>query len=213
MELSSSKDSATDSPIPGKARKGQTHEKILESCSKLLRKKGIQAASVADVMQDAGLTVGGFYAHFDSKEAMVAEGFRHAVRQTQDNRRSALPPGLGAGPKLQAFLKGYLSPQHRDKDREGQGCPLAALAVEMGRGTPALRKVFAEECQKVAFESTNLFSDETLRLGRKEFLGMLSTYVGGLILARATRGSLISEEILAACRGALATSRGEESHS
>lgn len=188
--------------------KQDSHERILESCAALLRRDGIKSASVAKVMKEAGLTVGGFYAHFDSKEAMVAEGFRHAAAQSRQWAQGTFPAEAKGRRRLSAHLKSYLSPRHRDKDLEGQGCPLAALAVDMGKGPPALRKAFAEECQKLVFEATEAYSEEGARLGRQEFLGVLSTYVGGLILARATRGSPISEEILQACLERLGITRG-----
>ena len=190
--------------------KHETHARIVDACSRLIRKEGIKSAAIAKVMQEAGMTVGGFYAHFDSKEDMVAEGFRRAVQQSGENSRGRLPAELSAVQKQRIFLQAYLSREHRDRDLQGEGCALAALAAEMGKGSPALRKVFAAECQKLTFESTALFSDDKTRLGRKDFLATLSTYMGGLILARATRGSPLSEEILGACLDRLGASRMEK---
>src|SRR4051812_46824106 len=123
-------------------QKRETHAKILASCARVLRRSGIKAASVATVMEGAGLTVGGFYAHFKSKEAMVAETFRWALQEQGRISSGLLPPGLTGDRKLRAFLASYLSVQHRDRDLQGEGCALAALSAEMGKASKNLRKVF-----------------------------------------------------------------------
>jgi TetR/AcrR family transcriptional repressor of nem operon len=180
-------------------RKQRTHDRILAAGAKLLRKQGIKAASVSKVMDEAGLTVGGFYAHFKSKEDMVAETFRHALKEAGAFALGSLPPGLTGAAKLRAFLKGYLNPQHRDRDKAGQGCPVAALAGEMAKGSESLHRVFRTELESLAVERAALFSDSGFKLDKREMLGIMATYVGGLNLARATRGSALSDEVLGAC--------------
>jgi TetR/AcrR family transcriptional repressor of nem operon len=184
-------------------RKERTHEKILAASARLLRKDGVKATSVAKVMDEAGLTVGGFYAHFDSKEDLVAETFRYALEESGMSILGTLPPGLHGADKLRAFLKGYLSPQHRDRDRSGQGCPVAALSGEIGKGSASLHKVFTSELEKLAEERAGIFSDGRFKPGGREMLAIMSTYVGGLTLARATRGSGMSDLILESCRSQL----------
>ncbi len=180
---------------------------ILSACAKVLRKQGIKSATVAKVMHEAGMTVGGFYAHFDSKEAMVAEGFRRALEDSNAELISGARKEPEAGKRLRTYAKGYLSPSHRDQDGAGRGCAVAALAADMGKAGPALRKVFAEECQKLIYENTSAFSDADSRVSRKEYLGTLATLAGALILARATRGSPVSDEILEAGAAALGVGR------
>lgn len=190
-----------------KKQKAETHEKILGACAKVLRKQGVSAATVAQVMHEAGLTVGGFYAHFESKEAMVAEGFRRALHDSNRDLMVAARAEGEAGKRLTAYAKGYLTPRHRDLDREGRGCAVAALASDMAKAGPVLRKVFAEECQKLAFGNTAAFSDARARVSRKEYLGTLAALAGTLILARATRGSPISDEFLEAGQALLGVGR------
>lgn len=181
-----------------KKQKSDTHERILLACAKVLRKQGIKSATVAKVMHEAGMTVGGFYAHFDSKEAMVAEGFRRALRDSNLELTATARGEAEKGRRLRAYARGYLAPGHRDQDLQGRGCAVASLAADMGKAGPALRKTFAEECQNLIFENTAALSDAEARLSRKEYLGAFATLAGALILARATRGSPISDEILEA---------------
>lgn len=180
-------------------RKEETRARILASGAKLMRKQGIKGAGVARVMGDAGLTVGGFYAHFKSKEDLVAEVFRHALKESGASTLESLPPGLAGGKKLRAFLKVYLSPRHRDSDREGRGCPVASLSGEMGKGSAALHRAYAGELEKYADHRAGFFSEGRFRLDRRDWLAVISTCVGALTLARASRGSAVSEEILEAC--------------
>jgi TetR/AcrR family transcriptional regulator, transcriptional repressor for nem operon len=186
-----------------KERKAETRGRILASGARLMRKKGIGAASVAKVMGDAGLTVGGFYAHFKSKDDLVCEAFRHAVRESEAFISGKMPPGLAGAGRLRAFLKVYLSPQHRDADKSGQGCPFVALTSEMGKGSEAMRKAYTAELERYAADFAEGFSDHRFKIDTREFLGMLAASIGGLILARATRGSPLSDDILKASLGRL----------
>jgi TetR/AcrR family transcriptional repressor of nem operon len=179
-------------------KKAATHGKILAAGARLIRKHGVKATSVAKVMDEAGLTVGGFYAHFESKEDLVAETFRHALGEAGAAILGSLPAEATGAARLRAFLRAYLSPRHRDRDRAGQGCPVAAMAGEFGKGSPALHKVFAAELEKLADERAAIFSDSRFKLDKAEMLAIMSSYIGGLTLARATRGSALSENILAA---------------
>jgi TetR/AcrR family transcriptional regulator, transcriptional repressor for nem operon len=178
-------------------QKQQTNETILQSAARLLREKGISGARVADVMQGAGLTVGGFYAHFASKQALVDT----AIRRTAREMRARLFSRLDAKPeadRAEVVLKRYLSAAHRD-DVAG-GCPLPALVGEVattaGEHAPAL----AEEVDALAGE-LEAYLRPTEKLSRRHVaLATLALMYGGLSLARAVRGSELSDEILRACR-------------
>src|SRR6201994_5021308 len=114
-------------------QKERTHETILESAANLLRSRGISGARVADVMQGAGLTVGGFYAHFASKEELVDE----TLRRTGAALRARLFSRLEEKPeahRAEVVLKRYLSPAHRDE--QTLGCPLPAVVGEIGTTAP-----------------------------------------------------------------------------
>src|SRR5215468_1656858 len=117
-------------------QKERTHETILESAARLVRSKGIAGARVADVMKGAGLTVGGFYAHFASKEALVDE----TLRRTGAELRSRLFARIEEKPetaRVEVILKRYLSAAHRDE--RSLGCPLPAVVGEVGTTAPEHR--------------------------------------------------------------------------
>lgn len=177
-------------------QKSQTRQDIVRSAVRLLKTQGMADASVSDVMADAGLTVGGFYAHFDSKEALAEE----AVRQGLKERRELFlgrPDKDGWLQRLQSALKEYFSQQHRDDIPNG--CPMPMAAMDAARSGIAA-EAFVEELVKMAeaFERGQDAADS--RAPREAALGSLSLMVGGMILARAAGGSALSDEILEAAQ-------------
>src|SRR3954463_15691710 len=122
-----------------KDQKQATRERILEAAGRRFKDDGIDGAGVATVMSDAGLTNGAFYAHFTSKEDLVANVLADQLR-TQRHSFDAQPSDRGG---LEAFIRSYLSPQHRDQ--RADGCPSAALVDEIVRRPAATRRVFTEE--------------------------------------------------------------------
>lgn len=185
-------------------QKQRTHETILESAARLLRERGIAGARVAEVMKGAGLTVGGFYAHFTSKDALV----RDAIRRTGTQMRERLFRRLEDKPatdRAEVILKRYLSAAHRDEG--SNGCPLPAVAGEIGTTAPEHAEILGEQVEEMAagIESHLPIRPEASR--RHLALGLVALMVGGLSLARALRGTPLSDEVLRACRalGRLAT--------
>jgi TetR/AcrR family transcriptional regulator, transcriptional repressor for nem operon len=178
------------------AQKSQTRHEIVQSALRLLKMQGIADTSVADVMADAGLTVGGFYAHFPSKEALAEE----VVRQGLQERRAMYlgrPDQEGWLRRLQSALEGYFSPEHRD-DIAG-GCPMPMAATDAARSGSAAA-VFVKEFEKMA-DAFECGRDPTKpRAPREAALGSLALMVGGLILARAAKGTALSDEILEAAQ-------------
>src|SRR3954452_929137 len=116
----------------------ETHERIVEAASRLFREHGIAAVGLAKVMAEADLTVGTFYTHFKSKEALLQETLRRALRARHEELEKALKDG-----DVEMALRAYLSPEHRDAP--GAGCPVAALASEVGRHPRATRQTFTSE--------------------------------------------------------------------
>jgi TetR/AcrR family transcriptional regulator, transcriptional repressor for nem operon len=179
-------------------QKERTHETILASAARLLRSRGIGGARVADVMSGAGLTVGGFYAHFGSKEALVDD----VLRLTAARLRERLLAGLEAkdqAHRAEVVLKRYLSAAHRD-DVEN-GCPFPAVVGEVATTAPEHRKVLAEQVETFAEELQRLLPRSDRLAPRHLAIGLLALMVGGLGLARALRGSALSDEVIKACRG------------
>jgi TetR/AcrR family transcriptional repressor of nem operon len=184
-------------------QKQRTHEIILESAAKLLRSKGIAGARVADVMKGAGLTVGGFYAHFASKEALVDD----TLRLTAGRMRTRLFGGgaergdaKNGGPPLRAetILARYLSAAHRDQP-DG-GCPFPAVIGEVATSAHEHRGAVAEQVGSFASELEALLPAGARTPRRHVALALFALMYGGLSLARALQGTELSDEMLKACR-------------
>jgi TetR/AcrR family transcriptional repressor of nem operon len=193
-------------------QKEQTHATILESAARLVRSRGIAGARVADVMSGAGLTVGGFYAHFASKEALVDD----VLRLTASRLRERLFAGLeakGESDRAEVVLKRYLSAAHRDTVEDG--CPFPAVVGEVATTAGAHREVLGEQIHAFAQELQGLLPRVDALPARQLALGLLALMVGGLGIARALRGTPLSDEVIKACRAfgrlALETARGGRS--
>lgn len=181
------------------ARKARTRDAILAAAGRLLSLRGIERTSIADVTARAGRTVGGFYGHWESKEALFAEALRGTYRASWENllaRHGGGPTALDRGA---AILRAYLSRSHRDGGEEA--CPIPKIAPEAERLGDDVRAAFADE--------TDAFADalgERVPGKRAVALGMIALMYGGVSLARAVKGTALSDEILRACKqlGALA---------
>jgi TetR/AcrR family transcriptional regulator, transcriptional repressor for nem operon len=189
-------------------QKEKTHRSILQSAARLLREQGIAGARVAEVMKGAGLTVGGFYAHFDSKEALIDD----VLSRTGADMRQRLLDGLDAKPeadRVEVVLKRYLSAAHRDE--VDAGCPFPAVVGEVGTTAGEHRPAIAELVEQlvVALEGHLPSGGPTPR--RHVALALIALMYGGLSFARALRGTGLSDEMLRACRavGKFAVLRGE----
>jgi len=179
--------------------KDVSHRRIRAAASRMLRREGIEATSVHKVMKGAGLTVGGFYAHFDSRQQMIRHAFLHAVRQRRDLVMQLLQD-RPAREWLPTFLRSYLSVEHvQDRDN---GCAWAALLSELPRADTATRSV-AERL----FDSSVRFYAETLQQdassgtptlsAREAALASLALAFGHLNLARMAVTPGLRDEILA----------------
>ena len=174
--------------------KQQTHERILTAAAKLFRREGFSGASVDRVMKAAGLTVGGFYAHFDSKQALLIESLQAMLRQRWARWLEGLED-LRGNEFLEHLIRRYLSRIHRDTLDDG--CPLPATLSELTRADPEVRKAFAEELETLVAEISSRLPRKT---GRAQALAAISQAFGGLMLARATLGTELSDEFLDAGR-------------
>lgn len=171
--------------------KQKSRARILKAASRRFREYGIAGTGLADVMKDAGMTHGGFYKHFEDKDALV---------------RAALAEAFGdvlgadsAGTDAASFKRRYLSKAHRDN--AGQGCPIAALAGEVARLDPATRAVLSDGVQARIALLQNAHSEATRP--RETAIRDLATLVGAIVLARAVEGPL-ADEVLAAAHVGLA---------
>jgi TetR/AcrR family transcriptional regulator, transcriptional repressor for nem operon len=176
-------------------QKRETHERILKSAGNIARREGLRAASVPRVMGGAGLTVGGFYAHFPSKQAMDIE-IVQSLLGGLSRWLSGLEESRGLAWVRRAVNR-YLNIAHRD---DPGGCAYPALLSEISAAPEEIRRAFAHafEVRVRAFEThVPPVADVT---ARERALATLALTTGGLLLARATRGNPISEEMLTACK-------------
>ena len=162
-----------------KEHKQETHAKIVKKAAVLLREKGAHGIGVADLMKEAGLTHGGFYAHFDSREALVIEAFAYAMdRSTERWRKIAeqTPPDK----RLATIIASYLTPVHRDDP--GHGCAVPALGAEIARESPKTRKAFAAKLEQMVDMMTDQVSGVPRKAARKQAVATLATMMGTLVL-------------------------------
>src|SRR5580704_3002405 len=125
--------------------KAEVHEKIVKDAARRVRAEGIAGAAVTAVMRDAGLTHGGFYKHFESKDELLMESLREGFREIEDRLADAAQHSpLGAAWK--AVVKTYLSPEHCDHIE--RGCPMAALGPELARTDKAMKMPIFEELKR-----------------------------------------------------------------
>jgi TetR/AcrR family transcriptional repressor of nem operon len=169
-----------------------TRERILEAASRLFREHGIAAVGLAKVMAEADLTVGTFYTHFKSKEALV----REALLRSLDARHAAVEQAL-LGADLEVVVRAYLSPEHRDA--AGTGCPVASLASEVARHPRATRSAFtSHNAATLDALAAWLSSHRRHAVTRADAAALLGLLAGTLQLARATPDRAESDAILEA---------------
>ena len=179
--------------------KQETHDRIVRKASVRLREKGAHGVGVADLMKEAGLTHGGFYAHFDSRDALVIEAFSYAMdRSIQRWRKSA--EQITPDKRLAAIVDTYLSPLHRDDP--GHGCAVPTLGAEIARESPKTRKAFAAKLEQMIDMIAEQIPDAPSKTARKQAAAMLATMMGTLVLSRIAGSGEFSDEILAAGREA-----------
>lgn len=183
-----------------KEHKHETHARIVRKASVRLREKGAHGIGVADLMKEAGLTHGGFYAHFDSREALVIEAFNYAMDRSTDRWRKMAeqtPPEK----RFAAIVESYLTTIHRDDP--GHGCTVPTLGAEIAREGPKARRAFAAKLD----EMIEMMADQVPELPRKaaraQAIAALSTMAGALVLSRIAGSGEFSEEILGAGREAV----------
>ncbi len=171
-----------------KGRKDASRRRIMEVAAERFRSNGIAASGLAGIMSEAGLTNGAFYPHFQSKAELV----RECVAETLEAQSNRLQELLAAG-GLEAVIAAYLSPEHRDDP--GKGCVAAALLPELARQPLRTRRVCAERLLTTVREMASALPPQT-RAPEDVALGVYATLIGALQLARAAKGTPLSDRIL-----------------
>jgi TetR/AcrR family transcriptional repressor of nem operon len=174
-----------------KDHKQATRQRILEAAGRRFKQDGIDGAGVATVMSDAGLTNGAFYAHFSSKEDLVANVLADQLRAQRQSFDAQ--PLDRAG--LEAFVRSYLSPEHRDQFADG--CPSAALLDEIARRPAATRQVFTDELMGVIDDIASRLDPTDAEAARTDALTIFGMMIGTLQLARALTDRDLSDQLLA----------------
>ena len=183
-----------------KEHKLETHARIVKKASVRLREKGAHGVGVADLMKEAGLTHGGFYAHFDSREALVIEAFAYAMDRSIERWRKVaeqIPPEK----RLATIVETYLAPVHRDDP--GHGCAIPTLGSEIARESPKTRKAFAAKLELMIDMIADQIPDVPRKTARKRAMAALGTMMGTLVMARVAGSGEFSDEILGAGREAV----------
>ena len=171
--------------------KPATRRRILEAAGRRFKQDGIDGSGVATVMSDAGLTNGAFYAHFKSKEDLVANVLADQLRSQRKSFDDQ--PSDRAG--LEGFVRSYLSPEHRDQFADG--CPSAALLDEIARRPTDTRDVFTDEVMGVIDDIASRLDPTDVDAARADALTIFGLMVGTLQLARALTDRHLSDQLLA----------------
>jgi TetR/AcrR family transcriptional repressor of nem operon len=174
-----------------KADKAESHERIVKVAAGVFRELGIDGISLADLMQSAGLTHGGFYRHFDSRDELVAEAVERALKDS-----SAVADAVAANPRatIAALVDAYLSLVHRDNI--ASSCAVTALANDVARSTARVRSAYSHQVGHYVDLIMKLIEHVPQKKRRAAALAALATLVGAVSMARAVNDDALSREIL-----------------
>jgi TetR/AcrR family transcriptional repressor of nem operon len=177
--------------------KVETHQKIVKDASRRVRTEGITGAAVSAVMRDAGLTHGGFYKHFGSKDELLMESLRDAFQETADRLAHV---GEQSQPETawKAIVRAYLSPELCDHAE--YGCPLTALAPELARADKAMKAQIFEELKKYKSRMLPFMPGQRTADKERAFFSIFSTMIGAMEIARMLPEPAMREKVLASAR-------------
>ena len=177
----------------------QNRERIIEAAAQLFRERGFEGIGVADLMKEAGLTHGGFYGHFSSKDDLIAEASARAL--TRSLALLSNLPERASGDPLSTIAGAYLTSKHRDDP--GTGCLLAALGSDVSRQRPAVRRAVADHVRAAVELLTKLIPGKAKAARRQKAISTYATLVGAMVMARAVDNRELSQEILEAARASV----------
>ncbi|HUA58263.1 MAG TPA: TetR/AcrR family transcriptional regulator [Verrucomicrobiae bacterium] len=181
----------------------ETHQKIVKDASRRIRAEGLNGAAVSAVMKDAGLTHGGFYKHFDSKDDLLLESLREGFREIEDTLANAAeqsPPGEA----WKAIVRTYLSLElceHAER-----GCPLAALSPELARADKKMKPRIVAELVNYKNRMTPFMPGRGIADKERAFFAIFSTMIGAIAIARLLPDRAMREKVLANTRDFLLSS-------
>lgn len=179
--------------------KAESHEQIVRVAAARFREAGLDGIGVAELMKEAGLTHGGFYRHFESREELVAEAIERALRD--GSQKAASVEALPRPVALVALVDGYLSAAHRDQ--LASSCAVTTLAADVARSTERARSAYTQQVGSYLELLTRLIATGTQGERRVRAIAALSTLVGAVSLARAVNDEKLSRELLKSAADAL----------
>ena len=183
--------------------KAKSHDRIVDIAAARIRESGTATPGVAEIMQAAGLTHGGFYKHFDSRDDLIAEAVERSFTQSQEGIAAVLD---GADDPLKAFVDWYVSAEHRDDP--ATGCGVVALGADAARADDRVRAAYTEQVERyIARLQSLIAADDAERAEdpetRRRATTMLATLVGSVLVSRAVDDPALSDEIIRDVRAAL----------
>lgn len=181
------------------AAKAASHDRILDIAAAWIRRDGIDRLAVAELMKEAGLTHGGFYRHFDSREHLVAEAAQRAL--SQGSAWTIAAAKLGGQRGFTALVDGYLSPWHRDHPE--YGCGVAGVAADAARAGGPARGIYARQVKECLAVLADLIDNPDRPAGERDAVLTLSVLVGAISMARAVDDPDLSEQIMTNAAAAL----------
>ena len=189
------------------SKKEQTRERILRAAARAIRKHGYEGVGVAEVMKEAGLTHGGFYAHFESRDALLAAAAEQAAAESAEALSRALV-GAKPGEELMALVDTYLADAHVVAAEHGVGCALAAAGSEVPRQCPEVQRVVSRRIKDLVGLVERQFADWGKPAAHEKAMATVATMVGALMLARATDDRHLSKALRRSARELIRATAG-----
>jgi len=181
------------------SKKQETRERILRAAARAIRKHGYEGVGVAEVMKDAGLTHGGFYAHFASRDALLAAAVDQAGAESTENLSRAVAAAK-PGAELMALIDTYLDDRHVAAPEHGLGCAIAAAGSEVPRQQAEVRRAASRRIKELIGFVERQFPEWGKRVARDKAMGIVAGMVGALMLARAVDDPQLSKAIRKSAR-------------
>jgi TetR/AcrR family transcriptional repressor of nem operon len=178
--------------------KTRNHDRIVEVAARRIREAGTEAPGVAEIMASAGLTHGGFYKHFGSRDELIAEAAERTYAESQAAAQQVID---GADEPLAAFVDWYLSSEHRDNP--GAGCSVVALGNDVARAGNEVRSAYTDQVRRYLTRLDELLGSDVADRPSADATAALSTLAGAVLVARAVGDPELSDQILRDAREAL----------
>jgi len=185
--------------VKATSKKDQTRERILRAAARAIRRHGYEGVGVADVMKEAGLTHGGFYAHFASRDALLAQAAEQAGLESLENLSRAAARAR-PGEELLALVDSYLADRHVEAPEQGLGCALAAAGSDVPRQPGEVRRAVGRRLKELIGLVERQFPDWGRNAAHERAMAIVATMVGALMIARAAGDPQLSKGIRKSAR-------------